>query len=43
MRTEKGFLQWFANQKVGKKIMYTFIVTSVIPLLVSQILMLYVI
>lgn len=43
MKAEKGFLQWFADQKVGKKIMYTFMITSVIPLLVSQILMLYVI
>ena len=43
MKTGKGFLHWFADQKVGKKIMYTFLITSVIPLLVSQILMLYVI
>lgn len=39
----KRFLQWFTDQKVGKKIMYAFVVTSVIPLLVSQVLMLYVI
>lgn len=43
MKSRKGFLQWFADQKVGRKIMYTFVITSVIPLLVSQILMLYVI
>lgn len=43
MKIGKRFLQWFADQKVGKKIMYAFIVTSVIPLLVSQILVLYVI
>lgn len=43
MKTGKGFLRWFADQKVGKKIMYTFVITSVIPLLVSQMLMLYVI
>ena len=43
MKAGKRFLQWFADQKVGKKIMYTFIVISVIPLLVLQILMLYVI
>lgn len=39
----KIFLRWFADQKVGRKIMYTFLVTSVIPLLVLQVLMLYVI
>lgn len=43
MRAGRRFLQWFTNQKLGKKIMYAFIVTSVIPLLVSQVLMLYVI
>ncbi len=43
MRAGRRFLRWFADQKVGKKIMYTFLVTSVIPLLVSQVLMLYVI
>lgn len=43
MKVKERFLQWFMNQKVGKKIMYTFLVISVIPLLVSQILMLYVI
>lgn len=43
MRAEKKFLQWFADQKLGKKIMYTFLVTSVIPLLASQVLMLYII
>lgn len=43
MKNRKRFLQWFADQRVGKKIMYTFMITSVIPLLVSQILMLYVI
>lgn len=43
MRRKKGFLQWFKNQKLGRKILYTFILASVIPLLVAQILMLYVI
>ncbi len=43
MKAEKGFLHWFRNQKLGKKIMYTFAVTSIIPLLVAQVLMLYVI
>ncbi|MEZ3434880.1 MAG: sensor histidine kinase [Lachnospiraceae bacterium] len=43
MKAGKGFLHWFGNQSLGRKIMYTFIVTSVIPLLVVQILMLYVI
>lgn len=43
MRGKKRFLQWFKNQKLGKKILYTFILASVIPLLVAQVLMLYVI
>ncbi len=43
MNSEKGFLRWFADQRVGKKIMYTFVITTVIPLLVLQVLMLYVI
>ncbi len=43
MKIGKDFLQWFGNQKLGRKIMYTFIATSVIPLLASQVLMLYVI
>ena len=43
MKLGKDFLQWFGNQKLGRKIMYTFIATSVIPLLASQVLMLYVI
>lgn len=43
MKTKSGFLQWFKNQKLGKKIFYTFILASVIPLLAAQVLMLYVI
>lgn len=43
MKKKKGFLRWFKNQKLGKKILYTFILASVIPLLAAQILMLYVI
>ena len=43
MKRRNGFLKWFKNQKLGRKILYTFILASVIPLLVAQILMLYVI
>ncbi|PWJ50461.1 cache domain-containing sensor histidine kinase [Faecalicatena contorta] len=43
MVKKKKFLRWFNNQKLGKKILYTFILASVIPLLVAQVLMLYVI
>lgn len=43
MKRKKRFLQWFKNQKLGKKILYTFILAAVVPLLVAQVLMLYVI
>lgn len=43
MKQKTSFLQWFKNQKLGKKILYTFIPATVIPLLAAQVLMLYVI
>lgn len=43
MKTGKRFLLWFGNQKLGKKIIYTFLMTSVIPLLAVQILMIFVV
>ena len=43
MKKKKGILQWFRNQKLGKKIMYTFVFAAVIPLLAVQMVMLYVI
>lgn len=36
------FLQWFKNQKLGKKIFYAFILSSLIPMLIVQGIMLYV-
>lgn len=39
---KKSFLRWFKNQKLGKKILYAFILSSLIPLIVVQGIMLYV-
>lgn len=36
------FLQWFKNQKLGKKILYAFVVSSLIPILIVQGMMMYV-
>lgn len=41
MGKERKILRWFRNQKLGKKIIYTFILAAVIPLLVVQIMMQY--
>lgn len=43
MKIRKRFLLWFGNQKLGKKLVYTFLMASVIPLLAAQVLMLFVI
>lgn len=43
MKAGKRFLLWFGNQKLGKKIIYTFLMTSVIPLIVVQVLMIFVV
>lgn len=43
MGKKRGILRWFRNQKLGKKIIYTFILAAVIPLLAVQGMMLYVI
>lgn len=43
MGKKRGILRWFRNQKLGKKIIYTFILAAVIPLLVVQGMMLYVV
>ena len=43
MGKKREIFKWFRNQKLGKKIIYTFILAAVIPLLVVQVMMLYVI
>lgn len=43
MEKKRGILKWFRDQRLGKKIIYTFILAAVIPLLVVQVMMLYVI
>lgn len=43
MRKRLKILQWFKNQKLGRKILYTFVLATGIPLLIAQALMLYVV
>lgn len=43
MKKKSRFLQWFRNQKLWKKIIYTFLLASIIPMAVAQILILTVI
>lgn len=40
---KKGFLYWFKNQKLGKKILYAFIFSAIVPILIVQGVMLYLI
>jgi len=43
MGKERWLLRWFRNRKLGQKIIYTFILAAVIPLLAVQSMMLYVV
>lgn len=39
---KKRFLKWFNNQKLWKKILFAFIISSIIPLMAVQTIMIYV-
>lgn len=43
MKKKKGknIFRWFRNQKIWKKILYAFIISALVPLIVSQGIMLY--
>lgn len=41
-KKHRGLVRWFQSQKIWKKILYAFIISAIVPLIVSQVLLVYI-